>query len=79
MLAGCLAASAHANCLTGFEVSDGFTVGGAWPTEWTPLAAGDAGVRIGTTWAHGGSQSLEVGLHSAYNASIMRYTPTTRP
>jgi len=73
LLIGGIAMFAHADNI-GFEVSDGFSVGGPWPTGWTPKPSG---VRIGTAWNNGGSQSLEVGLNGAWAWSAIDYRPPT--
>ena len=73
VLIGGLGASAHASYITGFEASDGFTVDGSWPAGWTA----ETGVRVGTTWVNGGSQSLEVGNTGPGTWSAMDYTLAT--
>jgi len=73
VLIGGLAAAADASYITGFEESDGFTVSGDWPEGWPATT----GVRVGTYWDNGGSQSLEVGLQAPYSRSVMSYTLAT--
>ena len=73
VLIGSLGASAHADYSTGFEESDGFTVGGVWPAGWTATT----GVGVGTAWDNGGSQSLKVGNTDGGSRARMDYTLAT--
>ena len=62
-----------ADISTGFEVSDGFTVGGAWPAGWSSSGSGTSGIT--TTSPAIGSQSLQV--HQGNQSAIVTYGTAT--
>ncbi len=71
VLVGVLAVSAGASQITGFEVSDGFTVGGSWPAGWSGSAS------VSTANPAGGAQSIA--LSQSQNLVFSPFAAVSEP
>ena len=57
----------------GFEVSDGFTVGGVWPAGWSASVNAGGTARVSTGCPSSGAQCLELYMGSGGSSNVKYY------